>query len=236
MENNEQVTIQNTPGARNKDDSLYYNNYAELEGFVVSEPSIHHRVHDENIYSFFLRVPRLNKEVVDTLPIEVSERVLDISSIKLNDPLRIYGQFRSYNEPDYTTGKSHLKMFVFVRDIEPIQEVGQNNYSRLCGNVCKKPVFRITPTGREICDLLLAVNRIYGRSDYIPVITWSRDARYASGLEVGTPVTIEGRIQSRVYLKRVEGKEERESHTVYEVSSYKIVRDEEVPEIKEATE
>lgn len=201
-------------------------NYVALCGDVVDEPSFHHKTHDESIYRFFVSVPRLNKEVLDIIPVEISDRVVDLTKIKAGNRVGIEGQYRSFNQPN-ENGKVSLKLFVFVKDVTFMNEedLNQNdyvNYVRLVGHLCKKPVYRKTPSGREISDVILAVNRIYGRSDYIPCIAWGRNSRYASNLNVGDRIVVEGRLQSRKYRKKLEtGIEE---HTVYEVSTYKVVK------------
>lgn len=202
-------------------------NYVALCGDVVDNPVFHHKTHDESIYRFFVSVPRLNKEVTDIIPIEISDRVIDLTKIVKGNKIGIEGQYRSFNQPN-ENGKVSLKLFVFVKDVTFMQVEGfsQNdyaNYVRLVGFLCKKPVYRRTPSGREISDVILAVNRIYGRSDYIPCITWGRNARYvSSNLNVGDRIEVEGRLQSRKYYKKLEtGIEE---HTVYEVSTYKVVK------------
>jgi single-stranded DNA-binding protein len=188
-------------------------------------------------------VERSNKEVVDILPIEIPERVTDISSIKKGCKVSVSGQFRSFNKVDKDGEKVHLELSVFVKDISLVDdsEYVPTNTIHLLGHICKKPQFRKTPSKREISDIILAVNRIYGRSDYIPCIAWSRNARYASRFEVGQAISIDGRIQSRNYHKK--HKDGTESvHTVYEVS---ILRpnvesdkseDTETTEITEVTE
>ena len=220
--------MENTNNSGFRKDGTLLGNHVEVEGYIDTVPQIHHRTHDEDIYSFILRVPRRNAEVSDFIPIEISERVTEISSISVGKVVRIDGQFRSFNRLNRETGKAKLNLSVFVRDISFMDIDLENppefsNNIHLTGFICKKPVFRTTPTGREICDMILAVNRVYGRSDYIPCISWSRNARFASNLEVGTKVNVDGRIQSRTYYKRVEGKEEAESHVVYEVSVFSII-------------
>lgn len=218
---------------------LYYSNIAELEGYVDTEPTFHHKTHDENIYSFILRVPRLNKEVSDYIPIEISERAADINLIKVGSVVRVNGQFRSFNKMNHESGKVSLSLSVFVRDILIYTEDTTYkfiNNIHLDGHICKEPVFRITPNGREIGDIILAVNRIYGRSDYIPCIAWSRNARYASSLRVGQRIIIDGRIQSRKYRKKDDTVEEGFiERTVYEVSINSLVKkdEEEVEDNKE---
>ena len=199
---------------------LYYSNLVEVEGFVSKGPEYHHSTHGEDIYLFELSVLRSNKTSNDVLPIEISSRAVDISRIHTNDIVRIFGQFRSFNKVDRDSGKVSLQLSIFVRDIDWIteEECSFKNQISLYGYICKNPTYRVTPSGREISDVILAVNRIYGRSDYIPCIAWSRNARFVSGLPVGTLLEIKGRIQSRVYRKKIANTNEYIENTVYEVS------------------
>lgn len=197
-------------------------NYVILCGDVLEEPKFHHKTHDENIYRFVISIPRLNKSVSDVLPIEISDRVVDLSRIRLGDRIGVEGQYRSFNQVNSKSGKINLKLFVFVKDVTFFDnnDGEYTNYIRLVGHICKKPVYRKTPSGREISDIILAVNRVYGRSDYIPCIAWGRNARYTSNLLVGDKILIDGRVQSRKYVKKVnDGIEE---HIVYEVSTFKV--------------
>lgn len=202
------------------ENKLYYSNLVELEGYVDKGLKYHHSTHGEDIYSLILRVPRSNKEVSDYLPIEVSSRATDIDKIHEGDLLRILGQFRSFNKINKETNKASLQLSVFVRDIDWIKEdeCTFKNSIVLNGHLCKNPIYRVTPSGREISDIILAVNRIYGRSDYIPCIAWSRNARFMSGLSIGESLSIRGRIQSRVYHKKIKDTEDYKENTVYEVS------------------
>lgn len=208
------------------ENDLYYTNTVELIGFVETKPLFHHKTHDESIYSFTLKVPRLNKKVIDYIPIEVSERATDINLIEVGSVVRVNGQFRSFNKMNHESGKVSLALSVFARDILYINDTDYKfiNNIHLDGHICKEPIFRITPNGREIGDIILAVNRIYGRSDYIPCIAWSRNARYASSLQVGQRIVIDGRIQSRKYRKKDDTAEEGFiERTVYEVSINSLV-------------
>jgi single-stranded DNA-binding protein len=168
-------------------------------------------------------IPRLNKDVSDYLNVEVSERLTDIEDLTAGAPVRIEGQFRSFNQKDTEDGRAHLQLSVFARELSIIEENDTNgvNTIYLEGFLCKAPVYRKTPLGREICDMLVAVNRPYNKSDYIPTIAWGRNARFTSNLDVGTGVVIEGRIQSREYQKRI-GEDEYENRVAYEVSVSRI--------------
>ena len=210
------------------------NNRLTLVGKVTSDKVFSHEIYGEKFYIFNLSVPRLSGSE-DIIPITISERLLTNAELKINDKISIDGQFRSYNS--YQNEKSRLILTVFAKDVQflPNQEeeitVGKDIISNevvLDGYLCKKPIYRKTPFGREISDILLAVNRAYNKSDYIPCIAWGRNARFAGGLEVGAHLQVSGRVQSREYTKKI-GEEEVERRVAYEVSVSKIdlVEDEE---------
>ena len=158
----------------------------------------------------------------DQIPLMISERLLDVTQDYTGEYIMVNGQFRSYNR--HEEQKNRLILSVFVREVEFISEEpdGAKTTSVLLdGYICKQPIYRKTPLGREIADLLLAVNRPYGKSDYIPCICWGRNARYASAFEVGEHVQVLGRIQSREYVKRL-SETETEKRTAYEVSVSKL--------------
>lgn len=195
-------------------------NKVELIGTIISEPTIHHQTHNENIYQFNLSVPRLRKGLFDTIRIEACERGINPQNFKLNDKVKINGEFRSVNRRE-EDGSSHLILSVFVTKMSLVDEnIGntKENSIRLHGFLCKPPRFRTTPNGRDICDLMLAVNRNYKKCDYIPCITWGRDAFYAKDFKVGDSVFIEGRIQSREYKKRLNDNYDYELKKISEVS------------------
>ena len=203
------------------------NNRLTLVGKVTSDKVFSHEIYGEKFYIFNLSVPRLSGSE-DIIPITISERLLTNAELKINDKISIDGQFRSYNS--YQNEKSRLILTVFAKDVQflPNQEeeitVGKDIISNevvLDGYLCKKPIYRKTPFGREISDILLAVNRAYNKSDYIPCICWGRNARYASAFEVGGHVLIWGRIQSREYMKRI-SENETEKRIAYEVSVSKL--------------
>ena len=192
------------------------NNYAHLTGVVVSEAEISHNVFDEAFYLFYLEVGRLSG-ATDTIRIIASERLFTDGLVKKGEKITVIGQFRSYNSLE--DGTNRLILSVFAKDLLP-PESSENknpNFLYLSGYLCREPVFRTTPFGREIADLLLAVNRTYNKSDYIPIITWGRNARFSRNLSVGTKIEVIGRIQSRVYQKRI-GDDEYIEKTAYEVS------------------
>ena len=175
----------------------------------------------EGFYIADLAVSRLSDQV-DVIPLMISERLLDVSKDYRGMTMEAIGQFRSYNRHEET--RNRLVLSVFAREVavmEPEEDEQDPNHIFLDGYVCKKPVYRKTPLGREIADVLLAVNRPYGKSDYIPCICWGRNARYADQFEVGTHVQIWGRIQSREYQKKI-GEDEYEKRTAYEVSVSKL--------------
>ena len=162
-------------------------------------------------------VRRLSNSV-DTIPVMISERLIDVECDYRGEFLMVSGQFRSYNRHDEQ--KNRLVLSVFAREVSFIEEEldgAKTNNILLDGYICKLPIYRKTPLGREIADLLLAVNRPYGKSDYIPCICWGRNARFAGRLEVGTAVRIQGRIQSREYMKWF-SQEKAEVRVAYEVS------------------
>lgn len=195
------------------------NNEVVLEGYVNSEPELSHEIYGEKFYKFELEVLRLS-ENADNIIITMSERLMEGCDLSLGAKLKIYGQFRSYN--NYSGEGNKLVLTVFVkRFVEDEEEELLPNTVYLNGYICKEPIYRVTPFGREICDMLLAVNRKYGKSDYIPCITWGRNAKYTESLPVGTNVKIWGRIQSREYKKKI-NEEEFITKTAYEVSVTKM--------------
>ena len=203
-------------------EQILSNNNAKLIGTINSEFVFSHEVYGEGFYSFDLKVPRLS-EFSDTLSVIISERLIDTSLLKQSMLVQIIGQIRSYNNTSNTTKKNKLLLTIFTKDIEIIQITNSKmtNDIFLNGFVCKPPVFRTTPFGREISDLLVAVNRSYNKSDYIPCIAWGRNARFAGQLKVGDNIKIWGRMQSRTYQKKYED-ETIEEKIAYEVSISKI--------------
>ena len=194
-------------------------NSITVSGRIISDFVISHEVYGEKFYSFYIENQRLS-DTVDILPIIISERLLIDESYAVGDNVLIEGQIRSHNNFDGI--KTHLKLSVFVKGIKTLNDICTDvNRTILDGFICKKPVYRTTPFGREIADILLAVNRAYGKSDYIPAICWGRNAKFASSLEVGTNVSLLGRMQSREYQKRLENGEVI-TKTAYEVSASKI--------------
>ena len=196
------------------------NNSVVLAGEVAGLPVYSHEVYGEGFYVFDMNVPR-ESGISDTIPVMVSERMCNMDSIEIGNLYEVIGQFRSYNK--HEERKNRLVLSVFATEMKVLEEdefVGENRVE-IWGYICKEPVYRKTPLGREIADLLIAVNRAYGKSDYIPCIAWGRNARYASTLEVGKPLYLKGRIQSREYVKKI-GEEETETRVAYELSASQI--------------
>ncbi len=200
------------------------NNEVILVGKVVSDMKFSHKVYGEGFYTFELEVPRLSNSS-DILPVTISERTLPANSNIKGKIFEVLGQFRSYNQ--YEDGKNRLILTVFILEVKEVslQDLARNkNQIFLNGYVCKDPVYRKTPFGREITDLLLAVNRSYHKSDYIPCITWGRNARFAENLKVGEQIQVWGRIQSRTYQKQLETGEV-QTKIAYEISINKMSAD-----------
>ena len=202
-------------------DKLFENNQVTMIGEIVSEFEFSHEVYGEGFYLVDISVSRLSYSV-DYIPLMVSERLVDVTQSYIGETISVSGQFRSYNR--HEEKKNRLILSVFVRELEFVDEIEddiKSNQIYLDGYICKEPIYRKTPLGREIADLLVAVNRSYGKSDYIPCICWGRNARYASSFEVGSHVEVYGRIQSREYIKKI-GEEQTEKRVAYEVSVNKI--------------
>lgn len=202
-------------------DKVLGNNQVNVYGEVISEFTFSHEVYGEGFYMVHLSVRRLSN-VFDTIPLMISERLIDVSKDYRGKFFEASGQFRSYNR--HEENRNRLVLSVFVRDLRiDDAETGSEkpNHIFLDGYICKPPVYRKTPLGREIADLLLAVNRPYGKSDYIPCICWGRNARFAEGFEVGEHIQIWGRIQSREYQKKLD-EDLFETRVAYEISVSKL--------------
>ena len=194
-------------------------NIAELCGAVRSELKFSHKTYGEIFYTFVLGIER-RSGYIDEINIMVSERLIFENSPRINDFVEIKGQVRTYNE--LSEGRNKLNVVVFAKEICLSESFGYNeNYVYLEGFLCKEPIKRTSPLGRDICDLMLAVNRMYNKSDYIPCIAWGRNAGYAESLGVGTKLSVEGRIQSREYRKKLEDGSS-EVRKAFEVSIVKI--------------
>lgn len=202
------------------------NNIVKLSGFVKSTPEYSHETCGEKFYQFTVSTPRQSGKK-DVLPITISERLVDLNEIVIDRFVELEGNVRTYNK--YTEGGNRLLIYVFAREIK-LSTLGTKpelndcvNSVKLEGFVCKKPKYRTTPLGREICDLLIAVNRPYGKSDYIPVITWGRNARFSNNFEVSQKLVLHGRLQSRTYLKKLDKEGmQTEERVAYELSVSKF--------------
>lgn len=194
------------------------NNQVILKGRCLTNPVFSHSVMGEGFYEFTLSVPRLSSEV-DSLPITISERLLPELG-DLSKEIGIIGQLRSYNKVDGE--RSKLILTVFVREIIDAELLNITNQISVTGYVCKEPIYRTTPFGREITDILIAVNRAYNKSDYLPCIAWGRNARFSGDLKVGEKIELVGRIQSREYIKKID-EDNSQTKIAYEVSIASIM-------------
>ena len=215
-------------------DTVYSeNNHIILVGKVTSDKRFSHEIYGEKFYIFDLSVPRLSG-TSDIIPITVSERLMVGGDLPVGTKITVEGQFRSYNS--YGEGKNKLVLTVFAKNIEMLEDQESeieakkdfvSNEVTLIGYICKKPIYRQTPFGREIADILLAVNRAYSKSDYIPCIAWGRTARFCENMEVGTEVKVVGRVQSRQYEKKHEdGSIENKIAYEVSVSSLEVINQE----------
>lgn len=195
------------------------NNEVEVLGTVLEAPRYSHQVFDEPFYSFSLQVNRLS-DATDQIQVTVSGHYPILQEIEVGSTVHIRGQFRSYNNTVGCLPK--LILTVFAREIQLVSyEAEHLNHIFLNGFLCRPPSYRTTPFGREITDLLLAINRQYNKSDYIPCIAWGKNARTASQLNVGSHIQVWGRIQSREYQKRI-NEFETQSKIAYEISIFKL--------------
>lgn len=194
------------------------NNKVYLMGEIVSDAVFSHEVYGEKFYEFEISVKRLSGQC-DILIATISERLIESGGLVLGKELCALGQFRSYNK--IIDGKSKLMLTVFIREIVDFMPGKNPNNVVLCGYICKPPIYRTTPFNREIADILIAVNRAYSKSDYIPCIAWGRNARFVKNLSVGDKIAISGRIQSREYQKKITETEVKVL-TAYEVSVSKL--------------
>ncbi len=194
------------------------NNRVYVSGEIVSDATFSHEVYGEGFYEFFVQVMRLSGQA-DILPVTLSERLIQDGMLCKGKTICALGQFRSYNKIE--NGRSRLMLTVFVREL--LDELPDKNPNSilLSGYICKPPVYRTTPFNREIADILIAVNRAYNKSDYIPCIAWGRNARFVKNLTVGDRIAISGRIQSREYQKKLSETNVR-TMTAYEVSVSKL--------------
>lgn len=202
------------------------NNNITLIGVVEKEAEYSHEVFGEGYYIFMIKCSRTSGNE-DVLPVMISDRLTDIKEIKVGQAVAVLGQIRSFNKHTDNM-KSKLILTVFAREFEVLTQVSEEFNTNINTNIvvldayiCKPPIYRCTPKGREIADILVAVNRPYGKSDYIPCIAWGRNARFAGGLEAGEHIQIQGRFQSREYTKKISDNEI-ETRVAYEVSVSRI--------------
>ena len=194
------------------------NNKLQLSGVITKSPVFSHEVFGEGFFETEIAVQRLSEQE-DIIPITISDRLLTQHDVKVGSKISVVGQFRSYNKLD--NNKSRLLLTAFVRDFVEENEIENPNLIEITGYICKTPIYRTTPFKREICDVLIAVNRSYNKSDYIPCILWGRNARFVQNLQVGEKLSIVGRIQSRKYVKNY-GEDNIEERTAYEVSASRV--------------
>ncbi|MCC8046682.1 MAG: single-stranded DNA-binding protein [Clostridiales bacterium] len=202
-------------------DKIIENNQVSIMGKIISGFSFSHEVFGEGFYMVDISVRRLS-ESTDIIPVMISERLMDVTKDYEGSYIQVFGQFRSYNR--HEEKRNRLVLSVFAREVSFVEDDSdkvKSNQIFLDGYICKTPVYRRTPLGREIADMLLAVNRPYGKSDYIPCICWGRNARFASGFEVGHHVQVWGRIQSREYVKKID-EDTAMRRVAYEVSVSKM--------------
>ena len=216
------MTIKENKGIQMKETKII-NNQVTLIGEITTNFKFSHKVRGEGFYTAMIANERTSGWK-DIIPVMVSERIMDVKENWIGKSIKVIGQFRSYNWREEE--KSRLILSVFAREVgvspeDVISTANDKNEILLDGHICKQPIYRKTPLGREIADILLAVNRPYGKTDYLPTIFWGRNARFVSTLPVGQRLKVDGRIQSRTYIKQI-SKEETEERTAYEVSASKV--------------
>ena len=195
------------------------NNKVTVVGEVFSEPKFSHEIFGESFYEFLIKISRLSSSH-DVIPVTISERLMEDGKIKVGNVISVAGQFRSYNKLE--ENKSRLMLTIFVREFIDLDKKVEANQIEITGFLCKEPIYRTTPFNREICDVLLAVNRSYNKSDYIPCIAWGRNARYIKNCKIGEKIKVVGRIQSREYQKKLDNGEFI-TKVAYEVSLNRII-------------
>ena len=207
---------------KNTADNIYETNKITACGQIKSPLQFSHKTYGEAFYTFELGIER-RSGYVDEINVMISERLIYETPLQVGDFVEITGQIRTYNET--VEGRNKLNVVVFAREIIINEDmVYYENYVYLEGFLCKPPIKRTSPLGRDICDLMIAVNRMYNKSDYIPCIAGGRNANYAETLGVGTKIFIEGRIQSREYKKKFEDGTS-EVRKAFEVSILKLEED-----------
>lgn len=202
-------------------DKIFDNNQVTIIGEVVSNFEYSHEVYGEGFYILSVAVKRLSSSN-DIIPLMISERLINVNDDYIGKTIEVNGQFRSYNR--HEENHNRLVLSVFVREVRFVDEISEDDNPNLIvldGYICKPPVYRKTPLGREIADILLAVNRPYGKSDYIPCICWGRNARFAQKFQVGGHLKLWGRIQSREYQKKI-SENEYDKRVAFEVSVSKM--------------
>lgn len=206
-------------------ENLFKNNRVRLAGTITKETVFSHTVFGQEFYRFFLGIPRLSG-YIDEIPVLVPGHMFDLKKLCIGEVVAVSGEFRSFNLCD--KDRKHLILSVYAKNIEflnDLQTGRDENTILLYGHICRQPIYRKTPLGRDITDVLIAVNRAYGKSDYIPCICWRKDAIFASSLPVGSCVQVYGRLQSRNYTK-LSAADIEETHTAYEVSVHSIALNE----------
>ena len=193
------------------------NNNVLIKGKIVKLPAYSHTVMGEGFFEMYVEVERLSEEK-DVLPVTISERLIE--GFNIGDMIGIVGQFRSYNKLE--GDKSRLMLTIFVKELVSPEQIPEINQVCLVGYICKEPIYRTTPFGREICDVLIAVNRAYNKSDYLPCIAWGRNARFVKDLGIGEKLEVQGRIQSRKYQKRID-ENNTETRIAYEISLSSVI-------------
>ena len=194
-------------------------NQAAIRGSLLELPQFSHENHGNRFYRFVLEVPRLSG-AVDHLPVIAREEVLNQMDLSGGERIEVRGQVRSFN--NHSPTGQRLLIFVFASSVQTSREEPCNEIL-LTGAICKAPVYRWTPLGREICDVMLAVPRSYRRSDYLPCILWGRTAQALSQCATGDTIRLTGRLQSRLYRKATE--EGVELRTAYEISALTAQRE-----------
>jgi len=196
---------------------LENNNYVRVSGVITTEPKFSHEVYGEGFYEFNIKIKRLS-DIFDIIPVTISERLMNEKTIEVGEKVHFVGQYRSYNK--LSENKSKLLLTIFIKEFLEVNEYDENEIE-ITGYVCKEPIYRTTPFNREICDVLIAVNRSYNKSDYIPCIAWGRNARFVKSFKIGDKVSVTGRIQSRAYQKKLDNGDI-VTKTAYEVSLNKV--------------
>jgi len=196
---------------------LENNNYVRVSGVITTEPKFSHEVYGEGFYEFNIKIKRLS-DIFDIIPVTISERLMNEKTIEVGEKVHFVGQYRSYNK--LSENKSKLLLTIFIKVFLEVNEYDENEIE-ITGYVCKEPIYRTTPFNREICDVLIAVNRSYNKSDYIPCIAWGRNARFVKSFKIGDKVSVTGRIQSRAYQKKLDNGDI-VTKTAYEVSLNKV--------------